>query len=358
MSSAPLAGFASVRGHSEILDLLRRAERHGRLASAYLFVGPPGVGKDRAARALAQRSLCVQRTFDGDACGQCGACRKVAHYQHPDLLLLQRGLKEPPRPEHPRYAETMRQWCEGAPESELSGVISVEQVRELIERMPFRPHEGGERWVIVRETERFHSGAANAFLKTLEEPPDATHFVLLTSRPSMLLPTIRSRCQTLRFGLLDEPDVRAVLAGLGLAPEAIEPIAGLADGSVGRALEFADQAQLEHRQSLVKLLRSALEQASVDTANLGGFVAAADAIHRQLKDKEIDRRDLEAALLLLGRHYRNEAVAHADHPARALVNAARATAVRETIEALDTGNNLSPQHVIQSMLVHLREIRS
>ncbi len=357
MASPTLQGFASVRGHADALALLRRAIDFNRVASAYLFTGPPGVGKDRVALALAQRMNCLQ-PVDQDACGQCVQCRRIATFTHPDLLVMQRALKDAPKDGSGRRHDRI----EDIPEGDLAQNLSVQQVRELIARMPFRPHEGGTRWVIVREAERLRQEAANAFLKTLEEPPTATHFVLITHRPSMLLSTIRSRCQTLRFGLLDEPDVRAVLGDLGHPPDLVEAVAPLGDGSVGRALEFIDPTALKARTNLRDAMRAAIQAYAQDDTQLAGLLDLAEEVGARLKADSrdpFDRRDLDAALTLLHRHYRNEAVAAAAHdPKAALASAARANVVRETLEALDGSGNLSPRHCLQSMFLRLREARA
>lgn len=344
-----LHGFATVRGHRATLDLLRRAVAAGRVASAYLFVGPAGVGKDLTAHALAQVMNCLA-PVDGDACGSCTPCRRIATGMHPDLLHLQRDLKDPPADAMKRD-ELRRRRLESFPESDLKGNVTVEQVRELIARMPFRPHEGGTRWVVVREAERMRAEAANAFLKTLEEPPEATHFVLLTHQPSMLLPTIRSRCQVVRFGLLDGGDVSGILAGLGLDPALIETVVPLADGSVGRALEFSDAEALAHRKELMTKFLGALRATQSGFAG-GAFIDIGEAA------KALDKRDLDAVLTLLQRHFRAEALQAAGSNGRlASVMAARAEIVRESQTAIDGPSNLNVQLAIEAMLVKLREVR-
>ncbi len=350
MGSLPLTGFRSIRGHAGPLELLRRAMDHDRVASAYLFTGPAGVGKDRVAHALAQVMNCTARSLPGtprDACGECTPCHRIAAGMHPDVIVLQRELKEPPKDTDPRAAEIRATRREEIPESELRQVITIEQVRELIARMPFRPHEGGTRWVIVREAERFQPASANAFLKTLEEPPEATHFVLLTHNPSMLLTTIRSRCQVVRFGPLDTPDVAAVLRDLGTDASAADTAAPLADGSVGRALEFADAEALASRRAFVDRLLAAL-----NAGRGGGYVELGD------EAKGLDKRDLEAVLSLFQRHFRQEAIARAgQNPRHAAVFATRADIVREAQESLESSTNLNVQFTVQSMLVRLREAR-
>jgi DNA polymerase-3 subunit delta' len=216
-------------------------------------------------------------------------------------------------------------------------------VEEVLARMPFRPHEGGSRVVVVREAERLLPQAANKLLKTLEEPPRDTHFVLVTHRPSMLLSTIRSRCQIVRFGLLSLDDVRAVLTSLEVDPV----VAPLGDGSVGRALAFRDGDERTRREALKDEVLASLR---------AGQPGALVAIGERFKD--LDRRDADAVLTLLQRHFRGEAVQGGQEPRRAAVHAARADLVREAQELLDGANNLNVQLTIEAMLVRLREVRS
>lgn len=340
--SSPLTGFRSVRGHGAVLELLRRAITHDRVASVYLFAGAQGVGKDRVAHALAQTLNCRARLTPIDACGACDACRKIATAVHPDLLVVQRDFKEGAKESE---AERRRgQRIEDTPEAELRPNITVEQVEELLARMPFRPHEGGARVVIVREADKLLPAAANKLLKTLEEPPRDTHFVLVTHKPSMLLPTIRSRCQVIRFGLLDTPDVAAVLADLGVDASH----ASLGDGSVGRALTFGNPEELKARQAIVDEVLACLR-----AGHPGAYVTLGERV------KELDKRELDAVLSLLQRHFRAEATQHADAAGRrAAVNAARGDLVREAQEQLEGGANLNVQLVFEALLVKLREARA
>lgn len=338
-----------MRGHAEAIGLLRRAIAHDRVASAYLFNGPQGVGKERVAIALAQAMNCeaVDRSSPTlDACGACTSCKRLASGRHVDLMVIQRPLKEP-------REEDLQRWrtgrIEDIPESELRQEIVIDQIEELVARMPFRPNEGGTRWVIIREADRMNSHVANKLLKTLEEPPADTHFVLLTHRPSALLPTVRSRCQVLRFGLLDDGDVRAVLQASGLDAETVERVAPLADGSVGRALGFLDGEELLRRRAFVDDLLAALRERQ---SLVGTFT------ERGEQAKSMDRGDLVASLSLLLRHFRAEAVGNAANARMGAVHAARAEVVRETLESLDGAIAFNPQLVIQAMLVRLREVRA
>lgn len=382
---ARLAGFRSVRGHGAAVALLRRAVEGARVSSVYLFAGPAGVGKDRLAHALAQVMNCTDRTADGDACGACVTCSKIARALHPDLIVLQRELKEPPEDSKQDTAEKRKlkdreraRRLEDIIEADLRPNITVGQIDELQASLPFRPHEARTRWVIFREAEKLLPAAANKLLKTLEEPPTDTHFVLLSSKPSSLLPTIRSRCQTIRFGLLSRDDVSAVLReGLDarerLVAEGKDPpdvfdfdrsdldtLTGYSDGSVGRALEFKNKSLRESREGLRDEILEALR------AGLpGAYVSVGEQLKKLKRDETSgavsgsDRHELDAVLMLLFRHFRHEALqlAHSK-PRHASIHAGRAEIVRETQALLDGSSNLNPQLFIEAMLVRLREVRA
>jgi len=156
-----------------IRDALRAAVRARRLSCAYLLQGRDGSGKRALARAVAAAALCPRAPEVGDACGACGACRRVAHDTHPDLLEL---AVEPGKRE-----------------------IPIDAIREAIAFLALAPLEAAGRAVIVDAADRLGDEAANALLKTLEEPPPGAILVLLTSRPEAVLPTVRSRCQPVRL---------------------------------------------------------------------------------------------------------------------------------------------------------------
>ncbi len=348
MGAPPVQGFRSVRGHDAAVALLRRAIEQNRVASAYLFAGPQGVGKDRVALALAQVMNCTARRADGDACGECSHCRHIADGQFVDLMVLKREFRD--------SVSARDRESDDADEKKLRMEIVVDQIDAVVARMAFRPHEGGTRWVIVREADRLNQSAANKLLKTLEEPPANTHFVLLSHRPSALLPTIRSRCQTVNFGLLDEADVRAILAGLDLTPEHVAELLPLSEGSVGRALVYQDPKHLAARKKLLDEMLATLRTGGVA---VGSFVELATRYKDPPeKPDQFGRAALDETLALLYRHLRNEAVAAAKAPRQSVVNAQRAEIVRETMEMLDGPTSFNVGMQLQAMLVRLREVRA
>jgi DNA polymerase-3 subunit delta' len=168
--------FRDVVGHRRLIDLLSRSIAQESLPPSLLFAGPAGDVKRATAIAVAQTLNCTTHVVDGpwpiDACGACSVCARIGRGIHPDVLVVEPGD---------------------------SGSIKIDQVRDVIERSTYRPFEGRRRVVIVDEADALVAAAQNALLKTLEEPPASSVFVLLTSKPDSLLPTVRSRLIRLTF---------------------------------------------------------------------------------------------------------------------------------------------------------------
>ena len=180
--------FRDVQGHRRLVDLLSRSIRRGALPPSLIFAGPAGSRLRDVALAVAQTVNCqstVQLSPSTvDACGTCAACTRIARGVHPDVLVVEPGD---------------------------SGSIKIDQVRDVIDRAAYRPFEGQRRVVIVDEADALMPAAQNALLKTLEEPPASSMFILLTAMPDLLLGTVRSRCIRLTFAEAGElePDVEA-----------------------------------------------------------------------------------------------------------------------------------------------------
>jgi DNA polymerase-3 subunit delta' len=179
-------------GNQKWVRLLRKAE----LPHSMIFSGPEGIGKKTLAILLAGLANC-QNPKDGDLCGFCNSCKRVqtlplelAKRNHPDILVadwpwVERACKEEDKKKKPNPL-----------------VIPIHVVRNLIQEAQYRPFLGAKRFFILDDAEKLNEAAANAFLKTLEEPPETTYIVLVTAYPDRLLPTIQSRCQHIRFGPL------------------------------------------------------------------------------------------------------------------------------------------------------------
>jgi DNA polymerase-3 subunit delta' len=236
-------GLGAVVGQNVVLRALGQAIERARLPHALLFSGPEGVGKATTALLLAQALNC-RVAGPRDACGTCTSCSKIARGIHPDFY-----------------------WLAPTPRN-----IKIAQVREVIGAAGYRPHEGLRRVVVIDGAHTMQGAAQNAFLKTLEEPPPSTSIILVTHAPGTLLPTVRSRCQTLRFSPVGQEAVRAYLEQqMDMPPAEARLRAALTPGSIGSALALDIEAYGSLLDTVVEALR-------LSQGGGGGVVAAADSL--------------------------------------------------------------------------------
>lgn len=203
-------------GHGPEIEHLLRSARAGRLVHAYLFCGARGCGKKTLARLLAQALFCEAGEAERP-CGHCPACKRFLSGNHPDARTV-------------------------APKGRS---IGVDDVRELIDYLSRRPYEGGWHIAIIERAEKMTPSAQNALLKTLENPPEDTVFFLLTETPGALLSTVRSRARLVRVSPLTREACAEALVRRGVEAKRAARLAGLAHGSVGRALELGSDAGFE-----------------------------------------------------------------------------------------------------------------
>src|SRR5262245_4503681 len=246
--------FRDLVGHRRLIDLLARSIRRDGLPPSLLFAGPEGGAARETAIAVAQALNCTQPTTDDagltiDSCGRCSACTRIARGIHPDVIVVEPGE---------------------------SGSIKIEQVRDVVDRSSYRPFEGRRRTVIIDDAAALVPAAQNALLKTLEEPPPSSVFILVTSHPDVLLPTVRSRLIRLNFAESGRAEI-----GPGARDVAERVLArAAAGGDAGRRLEAAkdllvntgrggaeDREQLSsHLRAIAVLLRD-VEVVSTDAGD-------------------------------------------------------------------------------------------
>lgn len=236
--------LASVLGQPRAIDSLQAALRGGAVHHAYLFAGPEGVGKERAAVGLAQALTCPEQPNVG--CGACASCVRVAKGLHPDVTWVM--------PDDERVSRGLagRSDFTGTPSRELR----VEQIRNLQERLALRGLESRRKVAIIISAQAMNVQAQNAFLKTLEEPPSETTLVLVANAMDKLLPTIRSRCGKVHFGPLSvELIAERVRTERKLDADTAQLAAIMAGGSLGRALAL-DVEALARRKDVVTAFES------------------------------------------------------------------------------------------------------
>ncbi|MBW2029343.1 MAG: DNA polymerase III subunit delta' [Deltaproteobacteria bacterium] len=246
--------FSQIIGQEKAIGILRQVMERDRIPHAYLFVGIPGIGKRTTAMAFARFVNCKGRV-DGDGCGRCVPCRQIMGGNFPDLEQIE-------------------------PDGQ---VIKIEQIRELNRVFEYKRVSGRYRVCIIQQAEKMTEEAANAFLKTLEEPAPGNIIILGVTEPLDLLPTIVSRCQQISFRPLPSDMVATwLMENKALDPEKASVLARISEGSLGRALEMAEDDYFERRQddifkinslqnqSPVKALETVLEFVQRDRKGSGG----------------------------------------------------------------------------------------
>ena len=246
---------AKLRGQDEALGLLRATVASGHVGHAYLFHGPSGVGKTRAALLFAQALLCERPVEGGEPCGTCPSCTAVLALRHPDLELLVPLPTFRTEGRTERHAEEARSEVRAvvlrrfATEPFFTPVFSrpaVHSVEDLARAKQFlsltSQREDGAKVLIVKGAEAITGPAAHAFLKILEEPHPRRVLILCARQPKALLPTIASRCLLVRFRPLPTAIIRAVLVERGVGKPAARLIAATSQGSLGRALTLLEPA--------------------------------------------------------------------------------------------------------------------
>lgn len=263
--------FDDVKAQPSAVRVLRAALDRDRVASAYLFEGPSGIGKERTAIAFASAALCTKKPNIG--CGMCETCRRVEGGKHPDVRLI-------------------------TPREEGDRNLQVEFVRsEVLPFSQFAPFEGPRAFLIFREADvslpAHHAEAANALLKTIEEPRARVHFVFLAERAERLLPTIRSRAQRVRFQRLPELTLSQILESRGVHKDKHARAIALSAGSADRALAFAGEGS----EALAALVRRT--DAAIESKKPSRVIASAEELAKH--------DDLHLVLDVLSLHYRDVA---------------------------------------------------
>lgn len=251
--------WEQIQGHDREISLLRGVIDKSQLAHAYLFYGPRGVGKSKTALAFASAINCAR------ACGTCVSCRGVQKRTHPDFVYI-----EP----------------EGA-----HGILR-DQIKPLIKKINLKAHAGNYRVIIIDEAHKLLPEAANALLKTLEEPPERVVFILVAPDLSSVMSTISSRCQRVRFGRLGNEIARDILIKDHKIPkDKAELAVALSGGIIGEALEMASSGLLKTRNDMANVLLAK----TPSTAQSAALAAKLVAVAKRLTAKVKKAQDAELA---------------------------------------------------------------
>ena len=234
-------GFEAIIGHRQQIRLLENAIQHQRVAHAYLFEGPDGIGKRLVAQFFARIILCE----NSSGCGHCNACSQAAAGSHPDL--------------HPVEAE--------------GNSIKIEQIRGLQAQLVLRSFSGQGKVCLIDDADLMTREAANALLKTLEEPVAGTFIILISNHPEVLLPTILSRCQRVTFSRLPQQElVRHLRHELSVSSAEATVLAAISDGSFKKALGQNQDLYLKKRVELIQALSALSATSTIQTFEFAQYL--------------------------------------------------------------------------------------
>lgn len=240
-------------GNSAAREILERFLTAGRVPNALLFAGPDGVGKKQFAIELARRLVCTAEDRS-QSCGKCAACKRVGVFEIPTFN---------------RREDSHRVFFGQHPDVGLvlpfKRILQIDAIRALEREAYFRPYEANSRVFIIEDADKMNDASANALLKTLEEPAETSHIILIASRADSLLPTIRSRCQTVRFAPISPAEIEKFLLATGeFSAEDASLAAHVSGGSIGRALEIVPASFRTQRSLMLDALKAAIDRNTRD----------------------------------------------------------------------------------------------
>jgi len=273
--------FTNIYGHQKQIGMLQKAMALSRVGHSYVFSGLNAIGKKTLALAFTQALICQNPSSLNDACGNCPSCRKMASGNHPDIHRL----------------ETQAQF------------IRIDAIRNIQQQMTFKPLEGQKRVFIIDDADIMNEQAANALLKTLEEPSRDNIIILVTARPYWLPQTILSRCRHVRMNpLTAETVARFLMEQKQMDPSKALLLASLSGGSIGQALELNSEDMIAFRAGLSRLLAAADPKNPLSLLTLASFLGQ-------------DKKEIKQGLMILNTYFRDALVYKETARASMIINA-------------------------------------
>lgn len=216
--------FKDIKGQERPIEIIKECVKDSRQAKGWLFTGPEGIGKKLAARAFAKALNC-QDGLLGDSCDNCVSCRKIENIQHPDIFYI---------------------------DDSESGSIKIEDIRQMQKNLSLRPYEGRKKVYIIDNAHNFTPEASGAVLKILEEPPENSVIILISSKPALLFKTVVSRCRALKFYPMQQQVLKSILMNdYGLDCACAHFLAYFSEGRLGDALRLKDEGLFNRKNMII-----------------------------------------------------------------------------------------------------------
>lgn len=285
--------FKDIKGQDKAIEFFRNSVNKDRLAHAYLFLGPEGVGKTLLAKNLAKFVNCESPVKKGDesidCCDECVCCRKIDDFNHPDVHWLK-----------PRGR---------------SGKISIDEIRLAQGEISLKSYEGKFKVFIIQDAQRMSEQAANSLLKTLEEPPSQSLIILTCTNISGLLATIISRCQIVKFYPLDYEKLKEILKNnYGVSSGDLHFLISASEGRIGEALSLNEQGTISKKNRIIdQICQSGREVSSTDVFNIK------------------DKKELSSQIRYLLNWFRDILIYKSGLPVSSIINADRIEKIKSRV---------------------------
>jgi DNA polymerase-3 subunit delta' len=316
--------FSDIIGHAKVIQRLRGFLRENRLAGAYLFTGPRGIGKSRLALEFAKAINCEQR--NDEPCDSCVCCVKIAKNIHPDVHIIE------------------------AQEAE----IKIEAIRQLQGQINLKPYEARKKIFIIPEAQRLNPSSASCLLKTLEEPAANSLIILITHNPALLLKTIISRCQVIKFSAILPEDLKRLLqSDYRLTARAAHFLAYFCEGRIGPALAWKDVDILTAKNAVIDSALSP-QAAPHDYALAMERFSPACAEHPR-RSLQHDRGALHNYFSILTSWFRDIYLLKAGMPAQGLINLDRKEELARVARKVNFADIENALQKISDSLLHIEE---
>ncbi len=216
--------FKNIKGQERPIEIIKECVKDSRQAKGWLFSGPEGIGKKLAAKTFAKALNCIEE-FSGDSCDNCVPCRKIENAWHPDIFYI---------------------------DDSESGSVKIEDIRQMQKNLSLRPYEGRKKVYIIDNAHNFTPEASGSILKVLEEPPENSVIILISSKPALLFKTVVSRCRVLKFYPMRRQVLKSILMNdYGLDCACSHFLAYFSEGMLGAALRFKDEGLFKQKNMII-----------------------------------------------------------------------------------------------------------
>ena len=358
----PSLSFSEILGQEKPKKILRQTILRGKIPHAYLFTGVPGIGKISMARVLTMVLNCHKLNDDGEVCGECKPCRQIKNGTFTEFIIIRPKKSDvsifeddPQKGKNPTF------------------IISIAHIRELERVLAFAPLDK-YRVCVIDQAEKMTVPSANAFLKTLEEPPPGNVLIMKTEDPSYLLPTIRSRCQRIAFQPLHAQDLAEwLIKKRELDKDQAMLLAKISSGSLGRSIKMLDSDFLNKREEWLSMIINFFNQSKIEALNEMDLKCVKEDKYKSLDLSETGEVGIMDMVGIWEQWYRDLLLMRLGNQKNLLINVDRSRTLKsiagrlkvdnliDCIEAIERARqnltkNINPKTAMGEMVLSLKQL--